>query len=86
MQPVYQPQPGDFERKLLSVFPDESERVAAHRLLDTYGEEEWHGGGVDRVRIAALYNSKGSLETLREQMELANVDYRDVIASANTDR
>jgi len=81
MQPVYQPQPGDLERKLESTFPNESERASANRLLGLYGEEEWHKG-IERVRIAALYNSDGDLGKLRAQIELANIDYRDVIASA----
>ena len=81
MQSVYRPQPGDLERKLETAFPVESERVRARRLLANYGEEEWDTG-IDSVRIAALYNSEGSVEKLRSQIELANTDYCDVIASA----
>lgn len=81
MQPVYQPERGDLERKLASSFPDESERATASRLLSLYGEQEWHMG-VDRVRIAAPYNSEGDLEKLRAQIELADIDHRDVIATA----
>jgi hypothetical protein len=81
MESVYQPQPSDLERKLCSVFPEEHERAAARRLLGLYGSSEFDPG-VDRVRIAALYSSDGSFDKLRAQMELANIDYRDVIAGA----
>lgn len=81
MQPIHRPQPGDLARKLGSVFATDQERSEALRLLSSYGTTEFDSG-TDRVRIAALYNARGSLEMLAEQMELANIDYRDVIATA----
>ncbi len=81
MQPVYKPQRGDLERRLAAVFPDEADRGRALELLMAYAEGD-RDAGFDRVRIAALYNSHGSLEKLSANMELANIDYRDVIASA----
>lgn len=81
MHPIHRPQPGDLARKLDSVFATERDRSEALELLSSYGTTEFDSG-TDRVRIAALYNARGSLERLAVQMELANVDYRDVLASA----
>jgi hypothetical protein len=81
MQPIHRPQPGDLARKLDSVFATDRERSEALRLLSSYGTTEFDSG-TDRVRIAALYNARGSLERLAVQMELADIDYRDVLASA----
>jgi len=81
MQPIHRPQPGDLARKLDSAFATERDRSDALELLSSYGTTEFDPG-TDRVRIAALYNARGSLERLAVQMELANVDYRDVLASA----
>jgi hypothetical protein len=81
MQPIHRPQPGDLARKLNSAFATDRERSEALQLLNSYGTTEFDHG-TDRVRIAALYNARGSLERLAAQMELANIDYRDVLASA----
>ena len=81
MQPIHRPHSGDLARKLDSVFATDGERSEALELLSSYGTTEFDPG-TDRVRIAALYNARGSLERLAAQMELANIDYRDVLASA----
>ena len=81
MQPTYRPQPGDLEQKLARAFPDDREQGEARRMLSSYGTAEFDSG-VDRVRVAALYNSNGDLDHLQAQMELAEIDYRDVIAGA----
>ena len=46
-------------------------------ILNEYDSSEHH-----RVHLAALKLSKGSVKELRELIELAHVDYRDVISPA----
>ncbi len=50
-------------------------------VLDEYGEETWHREPA-RVRIAALKLAAGCLDRLRNQIAIANVDYRDVLTPA----
>lgn len=52
------------------------DREEASRLLS-----EWSVEG-DRVRIAALKLSNGSLEKLKEAIEMGNEDWRDLLYAA----
>ncbi len=66
-------------RKVASHFPaEDTEEVLA--LLDTY--EPSSGGPPHRVHLAILKLSDGDTEAVRQYLSLAEVDYRDVIASA----
>lgn len=43
--------------------------------------DEWHRE-VDRVRLAVLKLAAGSVTQLRSHIEIAKIDYRDVLAAA----
>ena len=77
---MFTPQPGDLERKVRVVFPEPSQSTVASEMLDAYEPE----GGVnaDRVRFAALYLCRGSLDRLAWALDVARVDWRDVLAPA----
>jgi hypothetical protein len=79
-QPTPQFSEEDIKRIVNRDFAD-SEREEALSILGQYGSEEWHREPV-RVRVAALKLSNGSIELLRRQIEIANNDYRDIIAPA----
>lgn len=80
-QMVYEPNPGDLERKLLELFPAEGLRDAARSALRRYGRESWHYEA-DRVRLAILKLAGGDLTSIDKQVDAANVDYRDTLAAA----
>lgn len=50
-------------------------------LLDLYGKEA-HEYEKERVQLAILKISKGDMLKLRENINLAKIDYRDVLMSA----
>ncbi|HEY2572879.1 MAG TPA: hypothetical protein VGH65_02380 [Verrucomicrobiaceae bacterium] len=50
-------------------------------MLAEYGPESWHRE-VDRVRLAILKLAGGNVEKLRQEIEVAKRDYRDVLAPA----
>ena len=81
MQPAFRPQDGDLERKISEEFPDPAEARRAAAILAAY-EPLGHRERPDRIRLAALYLSDGSLERLAAMADLARVDYRDVLAGA----
>lgn len=58
-----------------------SEQQEAISALSQYGAEAWHPEAA-RVRLAALKLADGSLVQLRKYVELACLDYRDVLISA----
>lgn len=80
-QPTYRPRPGDLERKLVALYPDEANRSEAGGLLEIYGDESWHRE-VDRVRLAILKLAGGDLAQVARYVDEANRDFRDVIAMA----
>jgi hypothetical protein len=57
------------------------QRARVWVVLREYGSEEWHPE-IDRVRVAALKLAAGNLEHLRLHIDVAKIDYRDVIAAA----
>lgn len=84
MSPSAQPTPtvtgADVERIVRRDFPvDRAVEVLA--LLDEYGKETWQREP-HRVRLAALKLAAGDLERLRQEIEGAKRDYRDVLAPA----
>ncbi len=81
MQPVFEPRDGDLERKIPEEFPDPAEARRAAEILAAY-EPVGHRERPDRIRLAALYLAGGSLERLAAMVDLARVDYRDVLAGA----
>ena len=62
--------------KVKKIFPNENKKQVA-AILDSYGGKE-----DIRVQIAILKLSNGDLEELRELVDTANKDYRDVLAWA----
>lgn len=79
-QPILNYTSNDLDRVIARDFPaSEVEQVRA--LLSIYGRESWHRE-VLRVQMACLKNAAGGLDNLRQQVETANVDYRDVLAAA----
>jgi hypothetical protein len=78
-----QPVPGvtaaDVERIARRDFPARASEALA--ILAEYGPERWHNEP-ERVRIAALKLANGNLKRLRQTIETAKCDYRDVLAPA----
>ena len=68
------------ETKLADTFVLE-DVDAARAILEGYGGEDWHRER-DRVHLAVIKQSGGSLETLREGVDLARSDYRDALVGA----
>ena len=67
--------------KLGDEFPDPQVAEEARLILDTYGTETWHRER-DRVHLALLKLSGGSLEELRRGVECAKSDFRNVLVGA----
>ena len=75
-----QPSPALVAKKAAQLFsPEELPSVMA--LLQSYGTQSWQRE-LDRVRLALLKLSNGSLESLRQGLEVAHQDYRDILAWA----
>jgi len=79
-QPTPNVSRADVERVVRRDFPaDRVPEVLA--MLGEYGTEGWHRES-DRVRLAVLKLAAGSLEMLRQEIEVAKSDYRDVLVGA----
>jgi hypothetical protein len=61
---------------VFAEFPNQADEATAE--LMRYGVER-HEAEVYRVRIAVLKNSEGSLSRLRQEVDAAKGDYRDVL-------
>lgn len=66
--------------KINAIFPEE-QREPALRILEAYP-----GRAGTRLQLAMLKNSAGDLDKLADQVRLAEVDYRDVLALAEYPR
>ncbi len=53
-------------------------------ILSAYGMEQWHREQ-DRVRRDAVIVSRGSIEKLTDTVQLAKIDYRDVLIGEEID-
>ena len=60
------------------MFPEGDQRTVT-ALLDSYAALP-HAAEIERVQLAIIELSGGSLEKLRYFVELARTDYRDVLA------
>jgi hypothetical protein len=78
-QPVPNVAPADVERIVRRDFPEQVEHVM--EILRDYGAEDSQRE-VDRVRLAILKLANGDLQKLRQQLNVAKCDYRDVLAPA----
>jgi hypothetical protein len=68
----------EVERKLAAVFVEEQDRAEVRKLLLDYGTQSWQRES-ERVRLAIIKVSHGSLEELRRAANAAGTDYRDVL-------
>jgi hypothetical protein len=67
--------------KLRQAFPDEQVAAEAVIRLDSY-QSESSEQGAHRVQLAILKLSGGDLDQLRQYVEAAKQDFRDVLAGA----
>ncbi|MES2048975.1 MAG: hypothetical protein V4447_11285 [Pseudomonadota bacterium] len=74
--------------KLEQLFPH-SQRIVAEKLLEAQcGTDlpliaEQGIDGINRIRCAVLKISEGSLEKLHAAVQIANIDWRDVLVAAD---
>ena len=66
----------ELEAEVRSTFGSDADEVLA--LLSKYGRQSSHRE-VDRVRRAILTLSRGEVERVRHNVEVAQRDYRDVL-------
>ena len=84
MQPVPEITREDIERLVRRDYPADVVQDVM-RMLEEYGVEGWHREP-ERVRAAILKLSRGKLENVRQNVETARMDYRDVLAYAEYPR
>jgi hypothetical protein len=70
----------DIERVVRRDFA-ETQVADALAILAEYGPQPWHREPA-RVKLAALKLASGTLEGLRQAIDRAKLDYRDVLAPA----
>lgn len=73
----------EVERKLADAWPTEEDRAAARAELSRYGVESYEQGS-ERVRLAIIKLSEGTLGELRRMTDAAKRDYRDVLMWAES--
>ncbi|HSS65236.1 MAG TPA: hypothetical protein VLS27_12450 [Gammaproteobacteria bacterium] len=72
------------KKKIRQYWPHDADDVM--EALDRYGDPSPAEAGRARVQLAVLKLANGSLERLREYVDLARRDYRDVLALAEYPR
>jgi hypothetical protein len=83
-QPIPDVTDEDVRRIALRDF-GEAELAIVWSLLEEYGRQVWNRPS-PRVRAAILKLANGDLERLREALDIAIRDYRDVLAAAEYPR
>ena len=83
-QPVPKVTARDVERVVRREFSP-ADAPAAFVMLEEYGKKDGHRE-LARVRMAVLKLAGGSLERLKENLALADQDYRDVLSFAEYPR
>ena len=73
--------PDDVQRKLHSTWPDAEQRGRVSRALDRYGSDSSEAGRA-RVQLAILKLAGASEADVELWVEVAERDYRDVLAAA----
>jgi hypothetical protein len=68
-------------KKLHDCFPDAQLAISALAILDRYGTKEWHNER-DRVQLAILMQARGDLALLGSLVEVADLDFRDILLGA----
>jgi len=85
MPPI--PLSSETQRRLDALFLEPDRRAVSELLITQCGDSLplWHDKdpqGLERIRFAALKLSKGSLAELARAVEIAQVDWRDVLVAA----
>lgn len=75
-QPVPLVDQDDVKRIIQRDFPEDAQE-AVQVILSKYEHKEEY-----RVQVAALKNSNGDIEILKQQIDSANCDYRDLLSNA----
>ena len=75
------------QRRLDALFTEPDRENVAHVLVTQCGDNLplWHDmnpQGLERIRFAALKLSNGSLAELTRAVQIAQVDWRDVLVAA----
>ena len=70
----------DVERIVRREFPSNDFKTVV-ALLDAYGTEEYERER-DRVQLAVMKLANGSVDALAREMQIAKLDYRDVLSPA----
>ena len=75
------------QRRLDALFVGAARQTAADLLITRCGTnlpfcEESDARGLERIRFAALKLSNGDLGELRRAVEIAQIDWRDVLVAA----
>ena len=82
-QPVPKVAQADVDRIMHRDYRTDADQ--ANTVLRAYGDKPWHREP-ERVMLACLKLAGGSLVRLREQIEVAKKDFRDVVAQAEYPR
>lgn len=69
--------------RVIDVDFPQSQHEAVIMVLKRYGDQECHREH-DRVRLAALRLADRSIEQLKQAIDVARVDYRDILAWAES--
>jgi hypothetical protein len=74
-------------RRIAALFPELQRAEAAQLLAEECGDnlpfsDTLGTGGIERIRFAVLKISDGSLDRLRQTIDLAQSDWRDVLVGA----
>ncbi|MDX1430168.1 MAG: tetratricopeptide repeat protein [Rhodothermales bacterium] len=75
------------ESRLRALFDEQAASEATDLLFDRCGRNlplmrDKQAAAIERIRIAALKVSGGDLEALRKAVDLANIDWRDLLVAA----
>lgn len=88
MRLMFQPLSPETERRVTALFPADQRAEVTRLLVERCGNNLPGLGKQDqfqleRVRFAALKVSRGDLARLRSAVELAEVDWRDLLMGAD---
>ncbi len=79
-QPVFKPNENDIDRIIKRDYPKEQSEFIK-TILNQYQPEKSESKGI-RVKMDSLKLAAGDVEKLRRLIEIAKIDYRDVIGPA----
>jgi hypothetical protein len=78
------PLSSDIEKRLALLFSPDDQEEARRMLVEECGTNipAWKSAGVDRLRCAVLKLSDGKILLLRRAINVAKIDFRDVLVPA----